>query len=92
MDFDLFSFGALQKGPSVADTVIGEGNTSAWKLCGLDKSTCLTVFFDLSSTGTNAPGAVNPQFYLQFVTRYSGWQLLLLFFSFIFLFLNLFYL
>ncbi|KAL0798723.1 hypothetical protein Bca101_053898 [Brassica carinata] len=68
----LFSFGALQKGPSVADTVIGEGNTSAWKLCGLDKSTCLTVFFDLSSTGSNAPGTVNPQFYLQFVTSYQN--------------------
>ncbi|KAJ0233618.1 Sec23/Sec24 [Hirschfeldia incana] len=61
-----------KKGPSVADTVIGEGNTSAWKLCGLDKSTCLTVFFDLSSTGPNAPGTVNPQFYLQFVTSYQN--------------------
>nr|VDC98273.1 unnamed protein product [Brassica oleracea] len=61
-----------KKGPSVADTVIGEGNTNAWKLCGLDKSTCLTVFFDLSSTGSNAPGTVNPQFYLQFVTSYQN--------------------
>ncbi|CDY12738.1 BnaC04g29030D [Brassica napus] len=61
-----------KKGPSVADTVIGEGNTNAWKLCGLDKSTCLTVFFDLSSTGLNAPGTVNPQFYLQFLTSYQN--------------------
>ncbi|KAL1219280.1 Protein transport protein SEC23 F [Cardamine amara subsp. amara] len=61
-----------KKGPSVADTVIGEGNTNAWKLCGLDKSTCLTVFFDLSSTGSTAPGAVNPQLYLQFVTSYQN--------------------
>ncbi|CDY12077.1 BnaC03g59930D [Brassica napus] len=61
-----------KKGPSVADTVIGEGNTNAWKLCGLDKSTCLTVFFDLYSTGSNAPGTVNPQFYLQFVTSYQN--------------------
>jgi len=60
----------LQKGPSVADTVIGEGNTTAWKMCGLDKSTCLTVMFDLSSSErTNTPGAVNPQLYLQFLTR-----------------------
>ena len=51
----------LQKGPSVADTVIGEGNTTAWKMCGLDKSTCLTVMFDLSSSDrSNTPGAVNP--------------------------------
>nr|AAM10394.1 AT4g14160/dl3120w [Arabidopsis thaliana] len=61
-----------KKGPNVADTVIGEGNTSAWKLCGLDKSTCLTVFFDLSSTGSTAPGALNQQLYLQFITRYQN--------------------
>ncbi|XP_010435181.1 PREDICTED: protein transport protein SEC23 [Camelina sativa] len=60
-----------KKGPNVADTVIGEGNTSAWKLCGLDKSTCLTVFFDLSSTGSNAPGP-GKQLYLQFVTSYQN--------------------
>lgn len=60
----------LQKGPSVADTVIGEGNTTAWKMCGLDKSTCLTVMFDLSSSDrSNTPGAINPQLYLQFLTR-----------------------
>ena len=62
----------LQKGPNVADTVVGEGNTTAWKMCGLDKSTCLTVYFDLSSSEkANAPGAVNPQLYIQFLTRLS---------------------
>lgn len=62
----------LQKGPSVADTVVGEGNTTSWKMCGLDKSTCLTVFFDLSSSErSNTPGTINPQLYLQFLTRYA---------------------
>ncbi|KAK4266583.1 hypothetical protein QN277_027479 [Acacia crassicarpa] len=62
-----------KKGPSVADTVIGEGNTTAWKMCGLDKSTCLTVMFDLSSSDrSNNPGTINPQFYLQFLTSYQG--------------------
>ncbi|XP_061338676.1 protein transport protein SEC23 E-like isoform X1 [Gastrolobium bilobum] len=62
-----------KKGPSVADTVIGEGNTTAWKMCGLDKSTCLTVMFDLSSSDrSNTPGAVNPQLYLQFLTSYQS--------------------
>ncbi|KAE9603025.1 hypothetical protein Lal_00012797 [Lupinus albus] len=62
-----------KKGPSVADTVIGEGNTTAWKLCGLDKSTCLTVMFDLSSSDrSNTPGAANPQLYLQFLTSYQS--------------------
>ncbi|KAG7583116.1 Zinc finger Sec23/Sec24-type superfamily [Arabidopsis suecica] len=61
-----------KKGATVADTVIGEGNTSAWRLCGLDKTTCLTVFFDISSSGSNTPGAANPQFYLQFLTSYQN--------------------
>ncbi|KAJ1381845.1 Zinc finger, Sec23/Sec24-type [Sesbania bispinosa] len=62
-----------KKGPSVADTVIGEGNTTAWKMCGLDKSTCLTVMFDLTSSDrSNTPGAVNPQLYLQFLTSYQS--------------------
>lgn len=62
-----------KKGPNVADTVIGEGNTTAWKMCGLDKSTCLTVFFDLSSSEkSNPPGTMNPQLYLQFLTSYQN--------------------
>lgn len=60
----------LQKGPSVADTVIGEGSTTSWKMCGLDKNTCLTVFFDISSSDrSNPPGTSNPQLYLQFIVR-----------------------
>ncbi|KAK5793748.1 Protein transport SEC23 [Gossypium arboreum] len=61
-----------KKGPNVGDTVIGEGNTTAWKMCGLNKSTSLTVLFDLSSTErSNVPGAANSQFYLQFLTSYQ---------------------
>ncbi|KAJ6754725.1 PROTEIN TRANSPORT PROTEIN SEC23 [Salix purpurea] len=42
-------------------------------MCGLDKSTCLTVFFDLSSSEKSSnPGAVNPQLYLQFLTTYQN--------------------
>ncbi|OVA12982.1 zinc finger protein [Macleaya cordata] len=62
-----------KKGPSCADTVIGQGNTTAWKICGLDRSTCLTVFFDISpSDRSNPPGASNSQFYLQFLTTYQN--------------------
>ncbi|KAL3721974.1 hypothetical protein ACJRO7_034336 [Eucalyptus globulus] len=62
-----------KKGPAVADTVTGEGGTTAWKMCGLDKSTCLTVLFDLSSSERSAaPGTVNPQLYLQFLTSYQN--------------------
>ncbi|KAL9319880.1 hypothetical protein ACSQ67_011719 [Phaseolus vulgaris] len=68
-DMSIFSSG---KGPSVADSIIGEGNTTAWKMCVLDKSTCLTAMFDLSSSDrANTPGAVNPQLYLQFLTSYQ---------------------
>ncbi|XP_076897681.1 protein transport protein SEC23 E-like [Bidens hawaiensis] len=60
-----------KKGPAVASTVIGQGNTTAWKLCGLDKDTCLTVFFDVSSSDKDPSGNVNPQLYIQFVTSYQ---------------------
>lgn len=60
----------MQKGPAVASTVIGQGNTTAWKMCGLDKSTCLTVFFDVSSSEKSDPAGPNPQLYIQFLTRY----------------------
>lgn len=60
--------GTLQKGPTVADTVIGEGNTSEWKMCGLDKSTCLTVFFDISATDKSS--TPKRELYIQFLTRY----------------------
>ncbi|KAK4772029.1 hypothetical protein SAY86_013804 [Trapa natans] len=62
-----------QKGTGVSDTVIGEGGTTAWKMCGLDKSTCLTVLFDLSSGDkASTPGTVNPQLYLQFRTSFQN--------------------
>ncbi|KAK9072488.1 hypothetical protein SSX86_008922 [Deinandra increscens subsp. villosa] len=60
-----------KKGPAVASTVIGQGNTTAWKLCGLDKNTCLTVFFDISSSDkSDSSGNVNPQLFIQTVTSY----------------------
>ena len=54
-----------------ADTVVGQGNTTAWKMCGLDRNTSLTVFFDVSpSERSSQPGHQNPHLYIQFVTRY----------------------
>ncbi|CAA7405027.1 unnamed protein product [Spirodela intermedia] len=62
-----------KKGATSSDTVVGQGNTTSWKLCGLDKSTCLTVFFDISpSEKSNQPGLTNPQLYLQFLTTYQN--------------------
>ncbi|RWW03831.1 hypothetical protein GW17_00032978 [Ensete ventricosum] len=39
---------SIEKGTLCADTIVGQGNTTSWKMCGLDRSTCLTVFFDIS--------------------------------------------
>ncbi|XP_073275145.1 protein transport protein SEC23 E-like [Primulina huaijiensis] len=61
-----------KKGPSVANTVIGEGNTTAWKLCGLDRNTCLTVFFDVSSSEKSDSSGTNPQLFIQFLTSYQS--------------------
>ncbi|GJS24714.1 transport protein Sec23-like protein [Tanacetum coccineum] len=59
------------KGPAVASTAIGQGNTIAWKLWGLDKDTCLTVFFDISSTDKDPSGNINQKLYIQTLTRQS---------------------
>ncbi|RWR87276.1 zinc finger protein [Cinnamomum micranthum f. kanehirae] len=36
-----------QKGPICSETVIDQGNTSAWKMCGLAKATSLCLMFDI---------------------------------------------
>ncbi|KAG0464136.1 hypothetical protein HPP92_020205 [Vanilla planifolia] len=62
-----------KKGALCSDTVTGQGNTTAWKICGLDRSTCLTVFFDISpSERSSQSGIPNPQLYLQFLTNYQN--------------------
>ncbi|KAJ9567013.1 hypothetical protein OSB04_002979 [Centaurea solstitialis] len=63
-----------KKGPLCSDTSIGQGGTTAWKICGLDKSTSLCLIFDISKkeiidvTGQ----AANNQFYFQFLTCYQN--------------------
>ncbi|KAI3954195.1 hypothetical protein MKW98_018019 [Papaver atlanticum] len=62
-----------EKGPAVSSAVIGQGNTTAWKICGLDKTTSFTVFFNVSPTDLSNPqGTANPQLYLQFLTSYQN--------------------
>nr|CAD1824447.1 unnamed protein product [Ananas comosus var. bracteatus] len=34
-----------KKGALCSDSIVGQGNTTAWKMCGLDRTTSLTVFF-----------------------------------------------
>ncbi|CAL9779954.1 unnamed protein product [Musa acuminata subsp. burmannicoides] len=62
-----------KKGALCADTIVGQGNTTSWKMCGLDRTTCLTVFFEISpSERPNQSGIPNPQLYIQFLTNYQG--------------------
>lgn len=60
----------LQKGPLCSETVIGQGNTTAWKMCGLDRTTSLCIVFEISKKEN--PDAIaqsaNTQFYFQFLT------------------------
>ncbi|KAF7849952.1 hypothetical protein BT93_L0092 [Corymbia citriodora subsp. variegata] len=62
-----------KKGPLCSDTVVGQGNTTAWKLCGLDKATSLCLIFDIVKK--ESPDATiqstSNQFYFQFLTYYQ---------------------
>ncbi|KAH9305192.1 hypothetical protein KI387_009596, partial [Taxus chinensis] len=62
-----------KRGVSCSDTVIGQGNTTAWKLCGLDKGTSLCIFFDvIPKEVSGAAGQSNSnQFFFQFLTYYQ---------------------
>ncbi|KAF7072859.1 hypothetical protein CFC21_077936 [Triticum aestivum] len=62
-----------KKSPLSADTVIGQGNTSAWKMCGLDKKTSLCFVYDISrKVGPDTVAQqTGKQLYLQFVTYYQ---------------------
>ncbi|CAA7406538.1 unnamed protein product [Spirodela intermedia] len=62
-----------KKGPLCSETVVGQGNTSAWKMCGLDKKTSLCIFFDIAKKdGADAVGQpTSNQFYFQFLTYYQ---------------------
>ena len=56
----------MQKSPLSSDT-IGQGNTSAWKMCGLDKKTSLCFVYDITrKVGPDSSGSDNLQasFYL----------------------------
>ncbi|CAK9204791.1 unnamed protein product [Sphagnum troendelagicum] len=61
-----------RKGISCADTVIGQGDTSAWKMSGLNRSTTLTLFFEVNPTTQPGPySATRQQFFLRFLTLYQ---------------------
>ncbi|KAL4325687.1 hypothetical protein GQ457_11G009970 [Hibiscus cannabinus] len=62
-----------KKGPLCSDIIIGQGNTSAWKMCGLDQATSLCLIFEIVKK--DIPDATvqssSSQFYFQFLTYYQ---------------------
>ncbi|KAH7307230.1 hypothetical protein KP509_22G050800 [Ceratopteris richardii] len=61
-----------KKGSCSSDVVIGQGNSTAWKLVGLDKNTTVSLFFEVvaDEVADDLPPQVQ-QFYFQFVTYYQ---------------------
>jgi protein transport protein SEC23 len=62
-----------RKGPLCSETVIGQGGTTAWKMCGLDKNTSLCLFFEVvkKETPDVIAQAENNQIFFQFCTYYQ---------------------
>ena len=59
-----------RKSAQVADTAVGVGGTTLWKLATLGRGTTLGVVFDIvAAHGGGAPDLAQ-QFFLQFLTRY----------------------
>jgi len=59
-----------KKGPNVAETEIGQGNTSAWSMSCLDEDTTVAIYFEVTNQA-NAPVQQGQQRFLQLVTSYQ---------------------
>lgn len=61
---------AEQKGTQVSEQEIGIGGTTSWKLCGLDNTTTLGMYFEVvNQHGQAIPQGQRAQF--QFITHYQ---------------------
>eukprot|EP01113_Clastostelium_recurvatum_P016077 TRINITY_DN1911_c0_g1_i1.p1 TRINITY_DN1911_c0_g1~~TRINITY_DN1911_c0_g1_i1.p1 ORF type:complete len:769 (+),score=200.66 TRINITY_DN1911_c0_g1_i1:123-2429(+) len=58
-------------GPSVADTEIGMGGTSAWKICGVDPGSTYALYFEVVNQHTN-PIPPEQTGLIQFLTHYQN--------------------
>jgi len=61
---------ANKKSPSVGETEIGIGQTSAWKICSLSPKTSLATYFEVV-TPAGQPLGPNQSGLIQFVTHYQ---------------------
>lgn len=59
-----------KKGMNVAEKEIGQGGTSAWSLGGIDPSTTLALYFEVTNSNQN-PLSPNARRYIQLLTQYQ---------------------
>ena len=57
-------------GPSVAEAEIGVGGTSAWSMGGVDPSSTLAIYFEITNSNAN-PLPQTRRRYIQFITTYQ---------------------
>jgi protein transport protein SEC23 len=57
-------------GPNVSDLEVGCGGTNAWSLGGVDPTTTVAVYFDVTNPG-NTPMPEGKRRYIQFLTKYQ---------------------
>jgi len=60
-----------KKGPSVSESVVGVGGTSAWRICALDPSSTLAVYFEVANQSSN-PIPKGQKGCIQFQTHYQN--------------------
>jgi protein transport protein SEC23 len=61
-----------KKSSSVGETECGIGNTSSWKMCGIDPTASYGVYFEIANQGGPAPVQQGPQRgMMQFLTYYQ---------------------
>jgi hypothetical protein len=58
---DLGSSYADQKSSSVGETECGIGNTSSWKMCGIDPTASYGIYFEIANQGGPTPVQQGPQ-------------------------------
>jgi len=60
-----------KKGPNVAETEIGVGNTNMWSMGGLDEDATLAVYFEVTAQANAPTPQQGGQRFLQFQTAYQ---------------------
>lgn len=57
-----------KQAPNISDVEVGKGGTNAWGLGGVDPTTTIAVYFDISNAGDVPNGKRR---YMQFLTKYQ---------------------